>query len=81
MQIVIDIPEDEYLMMRMADQFTVNKYGMGSYAIYCILNGTPLPKGHGRLGDLDSLYQKVQNEESDTDDEKSMKALFRYLIR
>ena len=54
MQIVVDIPEENCLMMRMADQFTINKYDMGSYAIYCILNGTPLPKGHGRLIDWDS---------------------------
>jgi len=44
------------------------------------VNGTVLPE-HGRLGDLDELYKKVQNEDNDTEDEKSMKALFRYLIR
>ena len=44
------------------------------------VNGTVLPE-HGKLGDLDELYKKVQNEDNDTEDEKSMKALFRYLIR
>lgn len=27
--------------------------------IYAIKNGTPLPKGHGRLGDLDALAHKM----------------------
>ena len=26
-----------------------------------IANGTPLPKGHGRLGDLDELEQRIRN--------------------
>ena len=26
-----------------------------------IINGTPLPKGHGRLGDLDALREEVSS--------------------
>ena len=30
-----------------------------------ILNGTPLPKGHGRLGDLDKIKKEMQNYHDD----------------
>lgn len=29
--------------------------------VNAIKNGTPLPKGHGRLGDLDELTQRITN--------------------
>lgn len=52
MQIVIDIPEEEYqnyLKMRPS-------YPEGVFCyIKAIQNGTPLPKGHGRLIDADAL--------------------------
>ena len=50
MQIVIDIPEEEYqnyLKMRPAYPDGVFCY------IKAIQNGTPIPKGHGRLIDAD----------------------------
>ena len=76
MQIVIDIPEETYNQ--------IMEFGLenmrGKICYKAIKNGTVLPE-HGRLGDLDELYKKVQNEDYDTEDEKSMKALFRYLIR
>ena len=49
MQIVIDIDEDDYLMIKL-----VREHGMGSFAMDFILNGTVLPK-HGRLIDGDKL--------------------------
>ncbi len=27
--------------------------------VFAVFHGTPLPKGHGRLGDLDALREKV----------------------
>ena len=50
MKIVVDIPDEEYESYALAITF-----GMGSTAIRRILNGTPLPKGHGRLIDADAL--------------------------
>lgn len=50
MHIVIDIPEDDYEYLK-----NHNKHGLYS----SILNGTILPKGHGRLGDLDKIYVKL----------------------
>ena len=52
MQIVIDIPEEDY------KQGTLGLY-FGCYSMKLhdtILNGTSLPKGHGRLIDADDAY-------------------------
>ena len=55
MQLVIELPDEEYKLYR-----HLYDCGMGSPAIRRILNGKRLPKGHGRIGDLDEL-QKVLN--------------------
>ena len=55
MQIVIDIPEEMYAQI-------VNENGIDTMLIPykdIIKNGTPLPKGYGRLGDLDALAHKM----------------------
>ena len=55
MQIVIDIPERKYKWIVDNPQtYTDDLYE-------AIRNGTPLPKGHGRLGDLDELKQTLEN--------------------
>ena len=56
MQIVIDIPEDLY-------KATVN--GLDANEIWdlrlAIKNGTPLPKGHGKLKDTDKLAKEINS--------------------
>lgn len=56
MKIVIDIPEE----MRTA--LEQGSFG-AKYNIYdlagCVMNGTPLPKGHGRLIDGDAFKQNI----------------------
>ena len=47
MKIVIDIPNEKYKRLPYIDQFSLREY---------IENGTPLPKGHGRLIDADKLH-------------------------
>lgn len=54
MQIVIDISDELYARMKI-----VNNNGMGSDAIRIILNGTVLPKGHGRLVDADDIDNHI----------------------
>ena len=58
MQIVIDIPEEEYRKVQ---------DGRASVSMMqkAIRNGTPLPKGHGRLGDLDKIKKEMQNYHDD----------------
>lgn len=60
MQIVIDIPEDAYKQI-MEFGFLENTHGKICYK--AINNGTPLPKGHGRLIDADELYLSIQTDE------------------
>ena len=53
MQIVIDIPEDVYKQCILANSlFEVQ-------LVNYIANGTPLPKGHGRLIDVDSITKDL----------------------
>lgn len=55
MQIVIDIPEEKYNMIK-------NKIYCGIYdaEVYkAISNGTPLPEGHGRLIDVGQCDRKL----------------------
>ncbi len=63
MQIVIDIPEDEYneILTRHKKTLEVlkkiygeNGKGWFSYEL-AVFEGTPLPKGHGRLIDADAI--------------------------
>ena len=56
-ELVIKIPEEDYTRILSGD--------IVCYLDNAVRNGTPLPKGHGRIGDLDALekkYQKVAEE-------------------
>lgn len=50
MKIVVDVPDEEYESYALAITF-----GMGNTAIRRILNGTPLPKRHGKIVDIKPL--------------------------
>ena len=54
MQIVIDTPEEYYNVIKAIPdrQCTAD--------MLIIKNGTPLPKGHGRLIDADALYDQFE---------------------
>lgn len=58
MEIVVKIPDDMIKLLKQGN------FG-AKYNIYelvgCLMNGTPLPKHHGRLGDLDKLYTEMNN--------------------
>ena len=53
MKIVIDIPDKEYEDVKKAGGCY---YDFGK----AIINGIPLPKGHGRLIDADKANKKIQ---------------------
>ena len=64
MQIMIDIPEEDYKNVnRIVD------IGLGTNVDKAIKNGTPLPKHHGRLIDADAL--NLEKEVSMADDWKT----------
>lgn len=64
MQIVIDIDED-YVRI-------INKNGASNYPEEVIKNGTPLPKGHGRIMDVDKVIKKMEEREEKLKDDRSM---------
>lgn len=56
MQIVIEIDEERYINVK-----NQVKNGIDNPLKVIIANGTPLPKGHGRLIDAAVLRQKMGN--------------------
>ena len=60
MQIVIDIPNEEYkTLSELSEKEKVNEL---SYYERIIANGTPIPKGHGRLIDGDAIYKLFEQD-------------------
>ena len=64
MKIVIDIPEDIYNEIKEG----LYDKNLRKMAI-AIGNGTPLPKGHGRIGDIDAARKCIE-EVADSDDKQ-----------
>lgn len=55
MKLIIDIPEDRYRQIKDLPN------AFNSDICKAIRNGIPLPEGHGRLGDLDELENRISN--------------------
>ncbi len=62
MKIVINIPEEEYNTRKKTGYFSDN-----FKILEAVANGTPLPKGHGRLIDADVLVAKLGTYKRDMD--------------
>lgn len=60
MKIVIDISEEHFL----ACKHWLNE-GVANFAETIIANGTPLPKGHGRLKDVDKILNEIRKREEE----------------
>lgn len=54
MQIVIDIPKEDWEFIKESDGCRWSRA-----IIEGVINGIPLPKGHGRLGDLGKIYVEL----------------------
>lgn len=62
MRIVIEIDEYTYREVQKFIAEGIFDYnGINAYSFNSIANGTPLPKCHGRLGDLDALEEYFRN--------------------
>lgn len=59
-ELVIKIPEE--LISKIDDENYQSVISWFATTLYCaIKDGTPLPKGHGRIGDLDALREEVSS--------------------
>ena len=56
-ELIIRMSEEDYNALQSASYYSFDKYA----AYLAMKNGTPLPKGHGRLGDLDALEKDMTN--------------------
>lgn len=61
MQIVIDIPEDTYIATCNESMLPPDVKNV----VNAIKNGTPLPKGHGRLIDEDEVIECIKEVEGE----------------
>jgi hypothetical protein len=55
MKIVIDIPEEAYNLL---NNEGVDWLG-AEHILNAVANGTPVPKGHGKIGDLDAVMSDI----------------------
>lgn len=65
MEIVIDIPKDRYKEILQGDYIPDGNFRRNM--IEAVRNGTPLPKGHGRLKDVDWIDDNCEHHYSDKD--------------
>ena len=63
MKLVIDIPEDEYneckMQVEMMKQEGFLIESLNTALRIFVANGTPLPKGHGRIADMDEAIKCI----------------------
>ena len=52
MKLIIDIHEKDY-------QSILNSGQVPYSVVYAIMNGKPLPKGHGDLKDVDAIHEEI----------------------
>lgn len=64
MQIVIDIPEVIYGIVKETEPRMEPTDFMG-IVVNAIANGTPIPKGHGRIADMDEAIKCIEEVEGE----------------
>lgn len=80
-QLVIEIPEEDYNNIEPFLNGETIKGGFNLFkALEIIKNGKPLPKGHGRLIDGDSLKKCFHYGEANTNNENDMIMAVRRII-
>lgn len=65
-ELVIKVPEHCLEELKRIELNESNE-GVVFHTIKCILNGTPIPKGHGRLIDADAYFADVKKHYFDND--------------
>ena len=67
MQIVIDISEEMYEQLKY-----LNVHGFTTAVEEAVANGTPLPKGHGKLFDVNDILDRIGLEDNDDNREENV---------
>ena len=60
-ELVIKIPEETYRRIQRLVSADYFEHDICGFSMRRIADGKPLPKGHGRIGDLDALEQEMIN--------------------
>ena len=66
MQIVIDIPNAQYELIKKSDCNAISIFVSKECMMYAIKNGTPLPEKHGDLKDMGNLKYVFDLTRNDT---------------
>jgi hypothetical protein len=64
-ELVIKIPEEEYRWIIKSDKTVFADVASKECMLHAIKNGTPLPKGHGKLIDADALVDSLSSSDRD----------------
>lgn len=67
MQIVIDISEGEYNIAKYGQYGNINV----DVVRKAVANGTPLPKGHGKIVDVNDILDRIGLEDNDVNREEN----------
>lgn len=62
-ELVVKIPKEDYERLKVYEKAPF--HSLTSRVYEAIANGTPLPKGHGRIGDLDKLIKAMKERDED----------------
>lgn len=60
MQMLIEIPEEEYRWITKSDETVFADVSSKECMLHAIKNGVPLPKGHGRIADMDAAIKCIK---------------------
>lgn len=59
-ELVIKIPKEQYSLIMQSHRNGVERFIDKEAMMYAIKNGTPFPKGHGRLIDADKMLDEMK---------------------
>lgn len=74
-ELVIKIPEEEYRWIKQSDSSIFADVAEKECMLHAIKNGTPLPKGHGKLIDVNDLLDRIGLEDNDENREENVGAI------
>ena len=65
-ELVVKMPEEIQLALINNIQLSIDQQSIcDSYIKQAIINGTPLPKGHGRIADMDEAIKCIEDVEGE----------------